>query len=100
MSANVAASRLESDPQTSSGAPNNPATLPGATEQQLKSIRQLGLPKNFKAGATGGIVNNVAVNKGFFRANDQFGRTGTPACRSNASKPSRIHTSPLAVTET
>jgi hypothetical protein len=91
--------RLKSDPQTSSRAPNDPATLLGATEQQLKSIRQPGLPKDFEAGATGGIVNHGAVNKGVFRPNDQFGRTGTFACRSNASEPSRIHTPPLALTQ-
>jgi hypothetical protein len=35
---------LKYDPQTSSGAPNNTATLLGAAEQQLESIWQLGLP--------------------------------------------------------
>jgi len=72
--------------------------LPGTTEYQLKSIRQLGLPKDFETGATGGVVDHSAVNKGGFRPNDQFGRIGTLACRSNASKPPRIHTPPLAVT--
>ncbi len=99
MSANSSTSRLKSDSQTSSGAPDDPATLLGTTKYQLKSIRQPGLPKDFEAGATGGIVDNVAVNKGVFRPNDQFGRIGTFACRSNASKPSLIHAPPLAVTQ-
>src|SRR5258705_2313977 len=99
MPAKLSTSRLKSDSQTSSGAPDDPATLLGTTEYHLKSIRQPGLPKDFEAGATGGIVDNVAVNKGVFRPNDQFGRIGTLACRSNASKPSRIHTPPLAVTQ-
>ena len=89
------ATRLESNPQTSSGAPNHPATLLGTTEDQLKPIRQPGLPKNFEAGATGRIVDNGAVNKRVFRPNDQL----TLACRSNASEPSRIHTPPLALTQ-
>ena len=93
------ATRLKSDPQTSSDAPNHPATLLGTTKYQIKPIRQPGLPKNFEAGATGGIVDNGAVNKRVFRPNDQFGRTGTLACRSNASEPSRIHTPPLALTQ-
>ena len=95
----LSTSRLKSYSQTSSGAPDDPATLLGTTKYQLKSIRQPGLPKDFEAGATGGIVDNVAVNKGVFRPNDQFGRIGTLACRSNASKASRIHTPPLAVTQ-
>ena len=93
------ATRLKSDPQTSSDAPNHPATLLGTTEDQLKPIRQPGLPEDFEAGATRGIVDNGAVNKRVFRPNDQFGRTGTLACRSNASEPSRIHTPPLALTQ-
>src|SRR5258705_8858748 len=99
MPANSSTSRLKSDSQTSAGAPDDPATLLGTTKYQLKSIRQPGLPKDFEAGATGGIVENVAVNKRVFRPNDQFGRTGTLACRSNASEPSRIHAPPLVLTQ-
>ena len=87
-------SLLECDPHTSPGAPNNPATFLCPAEKQFKSIAQLGLPAYLQAGPTRGIVDNIAINNGILRANDQFGRTGTPACRSNASKPSRIHDTP------
>src|SRR5438105_1206352 len=71
---------LECDPQTSSGAPNNTATLPGAAEQQLKSIWQPGLSRYLEACPAGGIVYNSAINDGSFRVNDQFGRVGISAC--------------------
>jgi hypothetical protein len=87
-------SPLKCDPQTSSGAPNHPATLPGPAEQQFKSTGQLGLPPDLKACTARRIIHNSAINNGGFRANDQFGRAGIPASRSNASKPSRVHHAP------
>jgi hypothetical protein len=81
---------LEHDPQTSSGAPNHTATLPGAAEQQLKSIWQLGLPRYLEACSAGGIVYNSAINDGSFRVNDQFGH-GISRRRPNTCEPSRIH---------
>lgn len=82
---------LKCNPQASSRTPNNTATLPGATEQQLKSIRQLGLRPDLKACAPGGVVHNFAINDGVFRAHDQFGRIGISSCGPHAYKPSRIH---------
>jgi hypothetical protein len=79
------------DTETSSGAPNNPATLLGTAEQQFKSTRQFGLPPYLKARTPGGVVHNLANNDGFFRANDQFGRIGISARRTNAYKPSWMH---------
>jgi hypothetical protein len=81
---------LEYDPQTSSGAPNNTATLLGAAEQQLKSIWQLGLPRYLEACSAGGIVYNSAINNRGFRVNDQFGH-GISRRRPNTCEPSRIH---------
>jgi hypothetical protein len=81
---------LEYDPQTSSGAPNHTATLPGAAEHQLKSIWQLGLPRYLEACSARGIVYNSAINDGSFRVNDQFGH-GISRRRPNTCEPSRIH---------
>jgi hypothetical protein len=81
---------LEYDPQTSSGAPNHTATLPGAAEHQLKSIWQLGLPRYLEACPAGGIIYNSAIDDGSFRVNDQFGH-GISRRRPNTCEPSRIH---------
>jgi hypothetical protein len=82
---------LKCDPQTSSGAPNNTATLPGAAEQQLESIWQLGLPRYLEARSAGRIVYNPAINDGSLRVNDQFGHVGISALGADACEPSRIH---------
>jgi len=66
-------------------------------EHQFKSIGQLGLRVYLKACTARGVVNNSAINNGSFRTNDEFGLR-TPACRPNASKPSRIHYSSLSIT--
>ena len=81
---------LEYDPQTSSGAPNNTAALPGAAEQQLKSIWQLGLPRYLEACSAGGVVYNSAINNRSFRINNQFGH-GISLRRPYTCEPSRIH---------
>jgi hypothetical protein len=81
---------LEYDPQTSSGAPNHTATLPGAAEHQLKSIWQLGLPRYLEACSARGIIYNSAINDGSFRVNDQFGH-GISRRGPNTCEPSRIH---------
>jgi hypothetical protein len=88
---------LEDDPQTSSGAPNHTATLPGAAEHQLKSIWQLGLPRYFEACSAGGIVYNSAINDRGFRVNDQFGH-GISRRGPNTCEPSRIHRRPSKTT--
>jgi len=82
---------LKCDPQTSSGAPHNTATLPGAAEQQLESIWQLGLPRYLEARSAGRIVYNPAINDGSLRVNDQFGHVGISALGADACEPSRIH---------
>ena len=81
---------LKYDPETSSGVPNNTATLLGAAKQQFKSIGQLDLPPNLKACPSGGIVYDSAINDGIFRANDQFGHIGSSACRPYTYEPSRM----------
>jgi len=81
---------LEYDPQTPSGAPNNTAALPGAAEQQLKSIWQPGLPRYLEACSAGGVVYNSAINNRSFRIYDQFGH-GISLRRPYACEPSRIH---------
>jgi len=92
-----AAGLLEYHPKTPPGGPNDPATLFGNTEHQFKSIGQLGIRIHLKACAASGIVNNVAIDNGSLRTNDEFGLR-TLACHSDASKPSRIHHCCLSVT--
>jgi hypothetical protein len=87
--------RLEGDPQASPGGPDNPAALPGATEQELESMGQLVLPADLEAGAARGVVNHPAINGRSFRVNNKFGHIGISACRSNPGKQPWAHFHPL-----
>jgi hypothetical protein len=84
--------------QTPSGAPNHPATLLGAAEQQFKSIGKLDLTTHLKTCAASGVVHDSAIYDGKFRTNDEFGHIGNSARGLNACKPSRMHHRPLSVT--
>jgi hypothetical protein len=90
---------LKCNSQTPPVAPNQPATLFGATKEQFKSIGKLYLPEYFKACAASRVVYNSAINDGKFRTNDEFGHIGIFARRPNASKQSRVHFRSLSVTQ-
>jgi hypothetical protein len=72
---------LKRDPETSPGAPDNPATLLGPAEHQFKPTWQLGLARNLKACPTRGIIDDSAINRGVFGTNDHFASIGNSACR-------------------
>jgi hypothetical protein len=89
----TSAASLKDHPKTPSGVPHNPATFLRTTVQQFKSIWQLGLAGDLKAGAAGGIINDIAIDNGRSRINYDFRCAGDITCRPDAGKPSRMYDS-------
>ena len=90
---------LKRNPKTSSGVPNNTATLPGTPKYQFKSTRQLDLRRNLKACPARRVVYNSAINSRIFRAKDQFSAVGNSAGRPHTCEPPRMHHCPLCQPE-
>jgi len=82
---------LERNPHAASGAPSQPATLPGAAEKQFEPAWQLGLLPHLDACATRGVTDHPAINRRVFWTKNQFGQLGISAAGPHTCEPSGIH---------
>jgi hypothetical protein len=74
---------LKHDADPDSSGPDHAALLPDRAVQQLKAAGQGALPANFNAGATGRIIDDVAIYRRHFGTKNDFGRPAHVSRRTN-----------------